>query len=56
MPRNPPNSDEKKICQKLISISGYLAWRMYSPGMVKTAPATMTPEEAPMDWMMTFLS
>ena len=22
--------------------------------MVKTAPATITPEEAPMDWMITF--
>lgn len=25
IPRQPPNSDEKKICQKLICISGYLA-------------------------------
>ncbi len=27
---------------------------MYSAGRVKMAPATITPEQAPMDWMMTF--
>ena len=27
---------------------------MYSAGKVKMAPATITPELAPMDWMITF--
>ena len=27
---------------------------MYKAGKVKMAPATITPEQAPMDWMMTF--
>ena len=41
-------------CIKVTVISGYFACRMYRAGRVKIAPATITPEQAPMDWMITF--
>ena len=35
-------------------MSGYLACRIYSAGKVKIAPATTTPDDAPIDWIITF--
>ena len=49
MPKNPPNKDDKKTCQ-----NEAFNPRMYKPGMVKIAPATMTPDAAPMDCTITF--
>ena len=42
------------ICMKLTVISGYLLCRIYNAGKVNIAPATITPEHAPMDCIMTF--
>ena len=39
---------------KLTLISGYLACKIYRAGKVKIAPATITPEEEPMDCINTF--
>src|SRR5690554_3906547 len=49
IPKKPPRREEKNICQKSTCISGYLACNMYKPGIVNTAPATITPDEAPID-------
>ena len=42
------------ICIKSTVISGYLSFKIYKAGRVKMAPATITPEQAPIDWMMMF--
>jgi hypothetical protein len=49
MPKNPPRLQATTVCRRLTSSP-----RMYSAGSVKIAPATTTPDAAPMDWMMTF--
>lgn len=49
MPRNPPSTELRNICQKFTSSPS-----IYMAGRVKIAPATMTPEQAPMLWIMTF--
>ena len=54
IPRHPPSRLERNTCMKFTVISGYLACRIYRAGRVKIAPATMTPLEAPILWMMTF--
>ena len=54
MPRIPPSSELRKTSRKLTANSGCVSCRMYRAGRVKMAPATITPEQAPIDWMMTF--
>ena len=48
MPRIPPKRLARKTSMKLTVISGYLACRIYRAGRVNMAPATITPEQAPM--------
>ena len=54
IPKQPPSNELRKTSRKFTVISGYSACRMYRAGRVKMAPATMMPEAAPIDWMMTF--
>jgi hypothetical protein len=54
IPRIPPKSELRNIWKKFTVISGYFAWRIYSAGSVNIAPATITPEHAPIDWIITF--
>ena len=58
IPRKPPSSDDIKIWKKLTWISapatGLVSLMMYIAGKVKMAPATITPELAPIDWISTF--
>ena len=54
IPRTPPRRDEKNTLVKLTVSSGYLSCNIYSAGRVNIAPATIPPEQDPMDWMITF--
>ncbi len=54
IPSTPPSSDEKNTFVKFTVSSGYLSWRIYNAGRVKIAPATIPPEQEPMDCIMTF--
>ena len=54
MPSTPPRSELMNTCMKFTVISGYLACSIYKAGSVNMAPATITPEQAPMDWIITF--
>ena len=49
IPRTPPSIELRKISRKLTAISGYLAFKMYSAGRVKIAPATTIPLQEPID-------
>ena len=54
IPKHPPSKLDINTCIKLTVISGYLACNIYSAGSVKIAPATITPDEAPILWIITF--
>ena len=54
IPKIPPNNELRNTSIKLTVISGYFSCKMYSAGRVKIAPATITPEQAPIDWIITF--
>ena len=54
IPNIPPSSELMNTSIKFTVSSGYLACKMYKAGKVKIAPATITPEQAPMDWIITF--
>jgi hypothetical protein len=49
IPNMPPNNDAKKICKNVASRPN-----IYNPGIVNIAPATITPDADPIDWIITF--
>ena len=49
MPSTPPSRLEKKTFPKFTVSSGYLSCNIYKAGRVKIAPATIAPEQDPMD-------
>ena len=49
IPRKPPNIEAKNICTKCAC-----KFNIYKAGIVKIAPATITPEAAPIDCIITF--
>ena len=54
MPSTPPKRELGNTSRKFTVISGCVDCRIYSAGNVKIVPATITPEQAPIDWMITF--
>ena len=54
IPSTPPRSELINTLKKSTVSSGYFACRIYNAGSVNMAPATIAPEQAPIDCMITF--